>query len=205
MISCNVSDCGSKIGWCQADSRAAETDAETIGRLTKQEMIDFYARFISTCSSQRAKLSVHLQAQAKAKEPSLDEKKTAATAALTAIFAEHKIESDEHKLKGRIADAPSTDAIADAVATYLSEDVQLARELARKVLDQAKAALGVADSGLPAEPKALDETADVQGGVEASQPVLIQDIHAWKSSMQLSTGVQPVRPLEEFVEVAEKL
>jgi len=187
------------------DFLQSETDAETIGRLTKQEMIDFYARFISTCSSQRAKLSVHLQAQAKAKEPSLDEKKTAATAALTAIFAEHKIESDEHKLKGRIADAPSTDAIADAVATYLSEDVQLERELARKVLDQAKAALGVADSGLPAEPKALDETADVQGGVEASQPVLIQDIHAWKSSMQLSTGVQPVRPLEEFVEVAEKL
>ncbi|KAF2845137.1 a-pheromone processing metallopeptidase-like protein Ste23 [Plenodomus tracheiphilus IPT5] len=187
------------------DFRQAETDAAVIGKLTKQDMVDFYTHYISTSSSQRAKLSVHLQAQAKAKEPSLEEKKTAAVAALKIILTEHKITPDETKLQARITDTSSTNTISDAVAKLLSDDLKVESDLADKVLDEFKAALGVADSGLPAEPKALDEMADVQSVVDASQPVLIKDVHAWKTSMQLSTGVRPVRPLEEFVEVAEKL
>ncbi|KAI8933337.1 hypothetical protein NX059_012527 [Plenodomus lindquistii] len=187
------------------DFRQAETDAEVIEKLTKQDMVDFYAHYISTSSSQRAKLSVHLQAQAKAKEASLDEQKTAALAALKIILTEHQITPDETKLQAHVTEASSINAISDAVARHLLEDLKLEKGVADKVLDEAKAALGVADSGLPAEPKALDESADAQSVGNASQPVLIKDIHAWKSSMQLSTGVRPVRPLEEFVEVAEKL
>ena len=168
-------------------------------------MVDFYAHYISTSSSQRAKLSVHLQAQGKAKEPSLDEKKTSAVAALKIILGEHKISPNDDALQKRIADASSAAAISDAVAAFLSEDLQLDKEVSSKVLDEAKAALGVANSGLPAEPQALDETADVQSVIDASHPVLIKDVHAWKASMQVSSGVRPVRNLEEFVEVAEKL
>jgi insulysin len=51
----------------------------------------------------------------------------------------------------------------------------------------------------------LDAAADVESVADASHPVLIKDVHAWKASMQVSTGVRPVRNLEEFVEVAEKL
>jgi insulysin len=73
------------------------------------------------------------------------------------------------------------------------------------VLDETKAALGVADSGLPAAPKSLDAAVDVKSVTDASHPVLVKDVHAWRASMQVSTGVRPVRNLEEFVEVAEKL
>jgi insulysin len=168
-------------------------------------MVDFYTHYISTSSSQRAKLSVHLQAQAKAQEPSLEEKKASAIASLKVILAEHKLTPNDKALQSRIDNASSTEAIADAVATYLTEDLKTDKDLADKILDEAKAALGVADSGLPAEPQALDESADVQSVVDATHPVLIKDVHAWKASMQLSTGVRPVRNLEEFVEVAEKL
>ncbi|WP_174511712.1 hypothetical protein, partial [Methylocella tundrae] len=69
------------------------------------------------------------------------------------------------------------------------------------VLDGAKAALGVADAGLPAEPKA-ESDGESKG---AGQPVLIQDVYAWKAGMQVSAGVKAVRPLEEFVDIAEHL
>jgi len=70
-----------------------------------------------------------------------------------------------------------------------------------KIFDETKAALGMADSGLPAEPEVLAD----ESLVDASQPVLIKDIHAWKAGMQISAGVKPVRNLDDFVEVAEKL
>jgi len=183
----------------------ADVDAATLETLTKKDMVDFYGRYISTSSPQRSKLSVHLQAQSKAKEPSLDEKKTTAAAALKIILGEHKITSNDEAFQTRIKDASSTEEISDAVADHLSEDLKIEKDVAIKVLDEAKAALGVADSGLPAAPKSLDASADVKSVVDASHPVLITDIHAWKASMQVSSGVRPVRNLEDFVEVAEKL
>jgi insulysin len=167
-------------------------------------MQDFYTTFISPASPQRSKLSVHLQAQSKPKEPTLDETKAAAVAALQVILTEHKIESAPEDLKTHINDTASAEAIPDAVSTYLSSTLKLEQEVADKVLDAAKAAMGVADSGLPAEPEVLDGS----GGAEtkdAQHPVLITDIHAWKAGVQVSAGVRPVKPLEEFVEVAEKL
>jgi len=182
----------------------ADTDAEQLDKLTKKDMVDFYAHYISPSSSKRSKLSVHLQAQSKPKEPTLDEKKASAIAALQIILTEHKIEAKPEDVKTSINNASSAEAIPEALSSYLS-GLTLEKTVADKVLDETKAALGVADSGLPAEPEVLDETADVKSVTDASHPVLIKDIHAWKAGMQVSAGVRPVRNLEDFVEVAEKL
>lgn len=104
-------------------------------------------------------------------------------------------------MKSYINDAPSADAIPDAVATFLNSTLSLEHSLAAKVLNETKVALGVADSGLPAEPAIVHDHASAK---DARHPVLTTDIHAWKAGMQLSTGVQPVRNLE-FVEILEKL
>jgi insulysin len=168
-------------------------------------MIDFYAHYISPSSSQRSKLSVHLQAQSKPKEATLDEKKASAIAALQVILAEHKIEPKLDELQTRVNDTSSAEAIPEAVSSYLSGVLTLEKAVADKVLDETKAAMGVADSGLPAEPEVLDETADLESVTDAGHPVLIKDMHAWRASMQISAGVRPVRNLDEFVEVAEKL
>lgn len=168
-------------------------------------MVDFYSHYISTSSSQRSKLSVHLQAQAKAKEPSLDQKKTAAAATPEIIFAEHKITADDETFQARIKDASSNKAMSDAVASRLTDDLKVEKKVANKVSDEAKAELGNEESGLSAAPQALDASADVKSVVDTSQPVLIEDVHAWKASMQVSSAVRPVRNLEEFFEVAEML
>jgi len=180
--------------------RTADTDAESIGKLTKKDLTDFYAHYISTASPHRAKLSVHLQAQSKPKEPTLDEKKHAGIAALTIILNEHKIEANADEIKSRVESVASAEAIPEAVSTYLST-LSLDKETTATILDSAKAALGIADAGLPAEPEVKADA----GSSGAGQPVLIKDVHAWKAGMQVSAGVKPVRPLEEFVEIAERL
>ncbi|KAH7071172.1 Metalloenzyme, LuxS/M16 peptidase-like protein [Paraphoma chrysanthemicola] len=187
------------------DFLQSDTDAEHLDKLTKKDMTNFYAHYISPSSSKRSKLSVHLQAQSKPKEPTLDEKKASAVSALQVILSEHKIEPKLEEMQTRINDTSSAEAIPEAVSTYLSGVLTLEKEVADKILDETKAALGVADSGLPAEPEVLDETADMESVTDASHPVLIKDMHAWRASMQVSAGVRPVRNLDEFVEVAEKL
>ncbi|KAF9691240.1 hypothetical protein EKO04_010895 [Ascochyta lentis] len=182
------------------DFLQADTDAEHIGKLTKQDLTAFYAHYISTTSPHRAKLSVHLQAQSKPKEPSLEEKKQSATAALTVLLTEHNITTDADAAKSHIQSAPSAAAIPDALAAYLAT-LSLDNTLSATILDSAKAALGLADAGLPAEPQVKDAPTPAGAG----QPVLIRDVHAWKAGMQVSAGVKPVRPLEEFVEIAERL
>jgi insulysin len=184
----------------------ADTDATELAKLTKQAMTTFYASFISPASPTRSKLSVHLQAQSKPKEPSLDEKKASAVAALQVILTEHKLDAKLPDLTAAIKAAPSADAIPDAVAKFLSDVLKLKSDVAGKVLDEAKAAMGVADSGLAAEPKVLgDGDVDMEGAKDARTPVLVRDIHAWKAGMQVSKGVRPVRQLEEFVEVGGML
>jgi insulysin len=168
-------------------------------------MVGFYSHYISTSSSQRSKLSVHLQAQAEAEEPSFGEKKTAAAAALKIILGEHKITANDETFQARIKDASSDEAVSDAVASRLTDDLKVKKKVANKVLDEAKAELGNAESGLSVAPQTLDASADVKSVVDTSQPVLIEDVHAWKASMQVSSAVRPVRDLEEFFEVAEKL
>lgn len=168
-------------------------------------MTDLYSHYISPSSSKRSKLSVHLQAQSKPKEPTLDEKKASAIASLQVILTEHKIEPKLEDLQSRINDASSADAIPEVISTYLTSVLRLEQTVAAKVLDETKAALGVADSGLPAEPEVLSDTADARSVSDALHPVLIKDIHAFKASMQVSAGVRPVRSLDEFVEIGEKL
>jgi insulysin len=157
---------------------AADTDAEHLDKLTKRDMTDFYSHYISTSSSKRSKLSVHLQAQSKPKEPTLDEKKASAIAALQIILTQHKIEPKVEDVQSRVKDVPSAEAIPEAISTYLSS--------------------------LSLDPTVADKV-DVKSVSDASHPVIIKDIHAFKASMQVSAGVRPVRNLDEFVEIGEKL
>jgi insulysin len=121
------------------------------------------------------------------------------------IFGQHKITPDTDSLQSAINSATSGAEIPNAISTYLSGVSTLDKAVADKILDESKAALGLADAGLPAEPQVVDERAYAESAAGASQPVLIKDIHAWRASMQVSAGVKPVKNLEEFVEVAEKL
>ncbi|KAH5216199.1 hypothetical protein HBI62_168920 [Parastagonospora nodorum] len=187
------------------DFLLADTDAENLDKITKKDMVDFYAQYISPSSSKRSKLSVHLQAQSKPKEPTLDEKKKSALAAVQVILTEHKIEHKAEDLQAVVNNAPTAESLHDTFSSYFLEALKITPDVASKVLDETKAALGVADTGLPAEPAVLGDSADAKSVSDASHPVIIKDIHAFKANMQVSAGIRPVKNLEEFMEVSEKL
>jgi len=170
-------------------------------------MKDFFMHYISPSSPHRAKLSVHLIAQNQAKEPTLEEKKTQMATVLAPILKAESITSNDDALKSRIDAIKSNADIPAAISAHLKEDLKLSTAQVDKVADEATAALGLADAGLSGEVVSADEKMTVTGvqAGSAKVPVLITDVHAWKAGLQMSTGVRPVRNLEEFMEGAAKL
>ncbi|KAF2871159.1 Metalloenzyme, LuxS/M16 peptidase-like protein [Massariosphaeria phaeospora] len=192
------------------DFEQADTDVKHIEPLTKQELVDCYTHYISPSSPHRAKISVHLQAQSKPADPTASEQKTKALTMLPTILRAESIVPNAAALEPRIAAiSPAAEqpgsAIAAAISAHLTDDLQLEQAKAAKVLDETKAALGLADAGLAAEPQVLAD-----GNVErvlgnGTTPVIIADVHAWKAGLQMSTGVRPVKNLEEYLEGGAKL
>lgn len=171
-------------------------------------MITFFARFISPSSSTRAKLSVHLVAQAKPKEPSADEKKSNALSIFSNILEQEKIVSDISSLKSNITDTadPTGLSLSEAIISYVNSELKLPQEQSEKIVDEVKAALGVADVDSKLEDLTVLQNGDVDKAIKAQpRPVLITDVHAFKAGLQLSIGIQPVKDLAEFVEDSAKL
>jgi insulysin len=171
-------------------------------------MKEFFAHCIDPSSPHRAKLSVHLIAQAKPEEASIEDKRTEAIAALTTILQEEKLTPVPEKLEARLESCSTNDSVISAVSAHLVEDVKLEKEKLNKVLDGAKATLGLAkvDEALK-DPEVLQSGNVAKKGEDGSgtAPVIITDVHAFKTGLLLSTGMKPVRDLSEFVEDSSKL
>jgi insulysin len=165
-------------------------------------MMAFYAYHISPSSPHRAKLSVHLTAQSKPKEPTLDEKKTQALAVLQTIANVEKTAIDADKLQARLSEVNEAAKLPTAISAHLAEDLKLGKEEVAKIADEAAAALGLAES-VVGETKAAEKV-DIQEA-DARQPVVITDVRAFKAGLFASMGAKPVRNLEEYMEDAAKL
>ena len=91
----------------------------------------------------------------------------------------------------------------DAISVHLTLDLKLEKAVADKVLDEAKAALGLAEVEEKLEHPG--DAATINGDMDAKQPVLIKDVQSFKAGLQMSAALRPVRDLSEFVEGAAKL
>lgn len=118
-------------------------DVENIEPLAKNDLLEFFNQYIHPFSSTRAKVSVHLIAQAS----------TGASAA--------------------VEDSAAAEENSDASALRAEQDV-------------------VAVNGR--EPSVSS----------AMIPVKIEDVKAWKASLQLSAAATPVKSLSEFEEIGSK-
>jgi insulysin len=178
-----------------------------------------YKKYFSPASPDRAKVSVHLTAQAKPKVPSAEEQKTHALSIVSTILATEKIELDVPKLKSIITETASDSGDATAINTHIlttlttqlsSLSPSLPQPKLDAVLDEARAALGLSKVEEKLEhPALLKET---EGGADkeevvkhAKTPVLITDVRNWKAGLCLSKGVKPVRDLADFMESDAKL
>ncbi|CAI6303660.1 unnamed protein product [Periconia digitata] len=188
-----------------------ETDATNVETLTKPQMQSFYKHHITPTSPHRAKLSVHLIAQAKPKQPSLPDLLKQAQSALDTILKAEKItpptdDPASTVLKPRLDAVKAPKEIKPVIETYFIEDLGLDKSKADKVVDEVMAALGLAETGIAGNLDAADGK-DKDGGeaVGPGKPVFITDIPAFKAGLLVSTGVTPGANLDRYMEDAAKL
>ena len=189
----------------------ADLDAAEIEPLTKKDIVDFFKSYMSPHSTNRAKLCVHLlaQGQAEAAKMSTSEKRAKLQEKVTELLEEQEIPVDEKKLSARIETIDPATATADTVAKtitdHLIEDVELEEEDVEEFMEQGQAMLGslLVSAGMQ-QPVQIEDKPAVNGAAQL-KAVVIKDVHAYKATLQTTTGPQPIKHITEFEEIEPKL
>jgi insulysin len=182
-----------------------------IERLTKADIIEYFKTFISPQSPQRAKLCIHLLAQGQAIAAKMTdaEKLNTLQEKLSEMLEEEDVEVDPEKLGARIkAIDPSTataESVSKVILAYLMEDAELDEDEVAELMQTGQAAMGalLASAGLQ-QPVEMEKAVPIQG-VASKKAVVIDDVQAYKTQLQTTTGPQPVKHITEFEELEPKL
>lgn len=165
----------------------AQRDAEHIRKLTKADMVEFFQRHIKPGSATRAKLSVHLVAQASAQS---DEQMTGLLQAL-------KLEpSEETKVKAALL-RPEMRNDTESLQLYLKTELKLSEEKVAQVV----AAAHDPKTG----PKVNGDAVSDEGPKEEPQPEIITDVRSFRASLQATGGARPAKDLSEYEDLDAKL
>jgi insulysin len=132
-----------------------------------------------------------------------EDKSAILVASLGKIFAAHNITSEPEKLathlRGRRLSLSDPAPVAEAVTAYLTKDANVPVEEAQEVVQQGLLALGGSTEQVEESGKGEKKAGS------AREAVLIEDVHAWKASLIVDAGAQPVRPLSDFEDIEAKL
>jgi len=189
-----------------------EDDVDMLKEVKKQDMMEFYERYINPESATRAKLAVYLRAQAGkvgeqlANAGSDVDMKTQFLAALEQFLTMQGMPADKDALNGRFKDVDVTDqeAVMSAVTTYLKEDAKLPEQVVTMALEQGKPLLEQALAQLHA---ASSSGAETENSVQeqSSKAIKIEDVRAFKASLPLTKGAKPIADLSVFEDLEPKL
>ena len=176
--------------------------------ITKQGIIEFYEKYITPTSPQRAKLSIHLIAEKSTeqnKAPNLftpEQQKQMLVQNLTQFLGDTGIKAEAEVLSRSFkgVDISTPENIAGAIITYLKEDWKLDDEKLAAVMEKGTTLLRELHPQLVAQN--LGET---EGEGLLKDSVVIEDVVAWKAGLTLTRAARPVRPLVEFEETEPKL
>lgn len=171
-----------------------------IERLNKDDVVKFFDHYISPASTFRAKIAVHLIAQGAAStvidSAPAEAKNEMMLRALTKLFQAHSIDTDVEKLGARLEQltisAANPAPLADAVMSYLVKDANVSEATAKTVVQ----GLTNIDNFSETEVKVRDAS---------EPPFVIENVHAFKASLNVSAGPQPVKDLSEFEDLEAKL
>ena len=194
-----------------------DKEAEHIEPLTKPDMIEFFNQYIHPTSACRAKLSVHMIAQASPKSvagtmtPAEQSEKVMAS--IEKYLTAMGISAESEKLKARFnkVDVAGGDqlGITTAMAAYLKEDVQLLDDQASEILGQGQQLLSTVLPALGIEIKPEIDGEEGAAEVPPAPPVkmtsYIENVREYKSALEVSAGPRPVVDLSEYEEMEPKL
>lgn len=198
------------------DFLSAEEDVAHLRPLSRADLIEFFNHYIHPTSPHRAKLSVHMIAQASpaalASHIPDAEKKTKLIGLLAKYLTSSGVGVDTEELSQRLesVDVAGGDrqAIAEAISTYLTEDAQKSPEEVSQIIAQGEQLLATALPSLGIEVPPVVDGVDGEGLPEAppvKTTTMIENVHDFKASLSVSAGPRPVTDLSNFEELEPKL
>ena len=194
-----------------------DKEAEHIRSLSKSAMIEFFNHYIHPTSQNRAKLSIHMVAQATPKSVAGSmtpaEQKEKVLTMLGKYFTAMGFNVEAEKLEARFKDVDvaggDKDGILKAIGIYLSEDAEASTAQVAEVLEQGQQLLATILPGLGIEVKkatnAEDGASDLPPPPPVKKTIYIENVRDFKSRLEVSAGPSPVIDLSEFEEIEPKL
>ena len=118
----------------------------------------------------------------------------------------------EHRLHGiDVSVDGGAQKFAQALTVYLTQDAAVPDQQASAIMTSGEALLATAiersasESGADGGDLEAGSNGGANGTIGATGSVKIEDVHAWKASLQSSAGPRPVRDLSEFEDFDAKL
>lgn len=194
-----------------------QQEAETIAKLTKEDMLSFFKLYIDPTSDKRAKLSIHLQAQATPKSLagaiSPEDQKKSVLALLQESSAAMGLSISPETWQGSFKDISvaegGKDAIVEAYQSCVSASQMVTDEQMPALLEEIKKLLDTVLPSLGIEVKPEIDGEEGQAELPPVPPVskttYVGDVRAYKSGLQLSAGPSPVAELVDYEELEPKL
>ena len=204
------------IGTEYFDFNQNERDVTNLRPLRKADLVAFFHQYISPASQERAKLAIHMVAQAssEAKEPAVTDpaEQSSKLQELLVQYLESLelgVPVDAGKLEKRFESidisAGDQDEVLKAMEAFLKDDLSVPAEKVQEVSKQGKAILGQVFSVLGIKSKGADEGLLNEAPPKSKPSTIIEDVHAFKASLTASEGPKPVVDLSTFEETEAKL
>jgi insulysin len=193
-------------------------DVVELKQLDKGDIQDFYGEFIDPYSKTRAKLSVHMIAQGAAKDEanlSPEQQTEAVLDALSTFLTSSGVSCEPETLKAELGNVniPGGDqegaisAINKYITSYISaEKVESIVKQLSEALPPVYMALGIKSTSAHKEQQQEPEKdLAVNGVVEKTPAVIIENVDTWKAGLRVSEGPRALVELSEFEEIEAKL
>ncbi|PWY88039.1 LuxS/MPP-like metallohydrolase [Aspergillus sclerotioniger CBS 115572] len=194
-----------------------EVDAANVRTLAKADILQFYQQFIDPRSATRAKLAIHLKAQAGAHAHAT--KPQEQKSQLVSFFgnqleaAGFAVDTDRLNAAFETVDVSSGDEaqILATLKAFLESGMSLSEQQAKPVLEQVEANLGIQLKQAGIEAKKSDGEAAKSNGVvngtneDIQPPTYISSVAEFKARLAVSAGPSPVTDLSEFEDFDAKL
>jgi insulysin len=205
------------IGCEYFDFLQVDHDVAHLKPLTKEEMIDFFNHYIHPTSPTRAKLSIHMIAQASPKaiagSMTGPEKKEKVISLLAKYLNTMGVNADIELLSQRLGqvDIAGGDqaGIIEAMSMYLKDDVLASEDQSSQMMEQGQQLLATALPSLGIEIRqvanGVDESSELPEAPSVKATTLVENVHDFKAALAASAGPRPVVHLSEFEESEPKL
>ena len=199
------------------DFLKVEHDVAHLKPLTKREMIDFFNHYIHPTSPVRAKLSVHMIAQASPKAIAGNitgpEKKEKVISLLVKYLNAMGVNADIQTLSQRLGQVDIADGdeagIIEVISKYLKDDAMVSEDQLTQIMEQGQQLLGTALPSLGIEVRRVVDGEGELSELPQAPPVkattFLENVHDFKASLAASAGPRPVVDLSEFEDSEPKL